>query len=59
MADIEDKFRGRDAPASDLRTIAGAWFVCLLIAALALAFSGDLQSPGPAAIATVLAQATL
>jgi hypothetical protein len=39
---------------SDLRDIAGAWLVCALIAAVALALSGDLNAP-PASAPTAVA----
>lgn len=57
MAETAKETR-RTTPATgpDLREIAGAWVVCALIAATALAVSGDLHVPGgstPFAIASL------
>ena len=45
----KEKRRTRAATGSDLRDIAGAWVVCALIAATALAVCGDLHVPGASA----------
>jgi hypothetical protein len=45
--------RARAATGSDLREVAGAWVVCALIAAAALAVSGDLHVPGASAPVTI------
>lgn len=45
----KEKRRTRAATGSDLRDVVGAWLVCALIAATALAASGDLHVPGASA----------
>ena len=49
MGDIKDELIEKVVTGSELRDIAGAWLVCALIAALALALSGDLHDPGASA----------
>jgi hypothetical protein len=54
----KDKLRANAVRASDLRDVAGAWLVCALVAAIALAVSGDLPPPPASApVATALMRA--
>jgi hypothetical protein len=45
MADIEDEHRTSTHRALALRDVIGAWLICGVIAAMALAFSGDRHAP--------------
>lgn len=52
----KDKLRANAARRLDLRDVVGAWLVCGLVAAIALAVSGDFHAPPafpPVAIALV------
>jgi hypothetical protein len=54
----KDELRASALRASDLRDVAGAWLVCALVAAIALAVSGDPPPPSAsAAVATALMRA--
>jgi hypothetical protein len=52
----KEKLRAKATTGSDLRDIASAWIVCALIAAMALALSGQSHPAAPAPIATALTQ---
>ena len=45
MADIEDEHRTSTHRALALRDVIGAWLICGVIAAMALAFSGNPYAP--------------
>lgn len=50
MEDTEDERRTNTHGALTLRDVIGAWLICGAIAAMALAFSGDLHAPPVSAL---------
>jgi hypothetical protein len=60
MAEItKEEYRASAATGLDLRDVVGAWFVCALVASIALAVSSDFHAPpASASVTTALMQPT-
>jgi hypothetical protein len=60
MAEItKEEYRASAATGLDLRDVVGVWFLCALVASIALAVSSDFHAPPAfASVATALMQPT-